>query len=119
MENGELLFEKTVPLSLDEEKFERAPERDFERGNIPRLVNIFIDRPGIDRVDRGVQVRIGGGEDANDSGAKLAGLLPVYHVYARLFVYQTQNVVFYQIPDRILSDFGLDLKNEPFADSDD
>ena len=51
--------------------------------------------------------------------AKAAGLEPVYHVYARLFVYQTHNVVFYQIPDRILADFGLDLKSEPFADTND
>jgi adenine-specific DNA-methyltransferase len=51
--------------------------------------------------------------------AKAANLEPVYHIYARLFVYQTNNVVFYQIPDRILADFGLDLKNEPFADTND
>jgi adenine-specific DNA-methyltransferase len=50
---------------------------------------------------------------------KAAGLESVYHVYARLFVYQTDTVVFYQIPDRILADFGLDLRNEPFADTDD
>jgi adenine-specific DNA-methyltransferase len=48
--------------------------------------------------------------------ARDAGLGPTYHVYARLYVYQTGNVVFYQIPDRILADFGLDLKSEPFAD---
>lgn len=51
--------------------------------------------------------------------AKAAKLEAIYHVYARLFVYQTKSVVFYQIPDRILADFGLDLKNEPFAESDD
>lgn len=52
--------------------------------------------------------------------AKAAELEPVYHVYARLFVYQTKSVVFYQIPDRILADFGLDLKSEPFGeDADD
>jgi adenine-specific DNA-methyltransferase len=48
--------------------------------------------------------------------ARDAGLEAAYHVYARLFLYQTRNVVFYQIPDRILADFGLDLKSEPFAD---
>jgi adenine-specific DNA-methyltransferase len=46
-----------------------------------------------------------------------AGLKPnVYHVYARLYRYQTDGVRFYQIPDRILADFGLDIRNEPFAD---
>jgi adenine-specific DNA-methyltransferase len=48
--------------------------------------------------------------------AKEAGLKPVYHVYARLYLYQTENVRFYQIPDRILADFGLDLRSEPFED---
>ena len=40
----------------------------------------------------------------------------VYHVYARLYRYQTDGVKFYQIPDRILADFGLDIRNEPFAE---
>jgi adenine-specific DNA-methyltransferase len=29
---------------------------------------------------------------------------------------RTQGVKFYQIPDRILADFGLDIRNEPFAE---
>jgi adenine-specific DNA-methyltransferase len=48
--------------------------------------------------------------------AEEAGLRPSYHVYARLYLYQTENVRFYQIPDRILADFGLDMASEPFAD---
>jgi adenine-specific DNA-methyltransferase len=50
--------------------------------------------------------------------AKTAGLKARYHVYARLYLFQTGNVVFYQIPDRILTDFGLDLRGEPFHDDD-
>lgn len=50
--------------------------------------------------------------------AKKAGLAPRYHVYARLYRYQTTNVFFYPIPDRILTDFGLDLRGEPFRDDD-
>jgi len=46
--------------------------------------------------------------------AEKLGLLPVYHVYARLYVYQTDTVRFYQIPDRILADFGLNMSSEPF-----
>ncbi len=46
-----------------------------------------------------------------------AGLKPRYHVYARLYLFQTSNVVFYQIPDRILRDFGLDLRGEPFSET--
>jgi len=53
-------------------------------------------------------------ECANE--AEEAGLKPFYHVYARLYLYQTENVRFYQIPDRILADFGLDMSSEPFSD---
>jgi adenine-specific DNA-methyltransferase len=48
--------------------------------------------------------------------AEAAGLKATYHVYGRLYLYQTENVRFYQIPDRILADFGLDLSSEPFAE---
>jgi adenine-specific DNA-methyltransferase len=44
------------------------------------------------------------------------GLKPVYHVYARYNLFQTENVRFYQIPDRILVDFGLDMRNDAFAE---
>ena len=48
--------------------------------------------------------------------AERAGLKPSYHVYARLYLFQSASVIFYQIPDRILRDFGLDLRGEPFSD---
>lgn len=48
--------------------------------------------------------------------AAAVGLKPKYHVYARLYLFQTSNVTFYQIPDRILRDFGLDLRGEPFSE---
>lgn len=51
--------------------------------------------------------------------AKYAKLKPIYHIYARFNLYQTENVRFYQIPDRILADFGLDIRSEPFHDADD
>jgi adenine-specific DNA-methyltransferase len=50
--------------------------------------------------------------------AQRAGLKPTYHVYARYNLFQTENVRFYQIPDRILVDFGLDLRNDTFADEE-
>lgn len=51
--------------------------------------------------------------------AEEAALKPSpYHVYARLYRYQTEGVRFYQIPDRILADFGLDLSSEPFTSDD-
>jgi adenine-specific DNA-methyltransferase len=56
-------------------------------------------------------------EDCADEAERL-GLKPIYHVYARLYLYQTDNVWFYQIPDRILADFGLDVGSEPFTEAD-
>lgn len=50
--------------------------------------------------------------------AEDAVLKTTYHVYARFNLYQTDNVRFYQIPDRILADFGLDLSSEPFSNAD-
>lgn len=43
-----------------------------------------------------------------------AGLKPLYHVYARLNLFSTEGVRFYQIPDRILADFGLDVRTESY-----
>jgi adenine-specific DNA-methyltransferase len=43
------------------------------------------------------------------------GLSPVYHVYARRELFQRSGVHYYQIPNRILADFGLDVRSEPFA----
>lgn len=50
--------------------------------------------------------------------AERAGLERRYHVYARRDLYQTKNVAFYQIPDRILMDFGLDLRGEPYYEDE-
>lgn len=51
--------------------------------------------------------------------ARAAGLkASPYNVYARLYIYQTDGVRFLQIPDRILADFGLDIKSEPFSNTD-
>ena len=40
-----------------------------------------------------------------------AGLKPYYHVYARFNLFQSDDVRFYQIPDQILLDFGLDIND--------
>lgn len=50
--------------------------------------------------------------------AEQAGLKPHFHVYARLYLYQSEDVTFYQIPDRILADFGLNIRNERFNEAD-
>jgi adenine-specific DNA-methyltransferase len=43
-----------------------------------------------------------------------AQLKPFYHVYARFNLYQSDDVRFYQIPDRILMDFGLNTSTDSF-----
>lgn len=48
--------------------------------------------------------------------AKDAGLAEVYHVYSRRNLIVTDDVIWYQIPDRILSDFGLDVRTESFTE---
>lgn len=48
--------------------------------------------------------------------AEEAELADVYHVYSRRNLLVTDDVVWYQIPDRILSDFGLDVRTESFTE---
>ncbi|CDQ45686.1 site-specific DNA-methyltransferase [Mycolicibacterium neoaurum] len=48
--------------------------------------------------------------------AEAAGLAEVYHVYSRRNLIVTDDVIWYQIPDRILSDFGLDVRTESFTE---
>lgn len=48
--------------------------------------------------------------------AEAEGLAPLYHVYSRLNMLVTDDVVWYQIPDRILADFGLDVRTESFTE---
>nr|WP_208970749.1 site-specific DNA-methyltransferase [Clavibacter michiganensis] len=48
--------------------------------------------------------------------AEAAGLADVYHVYSRRNLIVTDDVIWYQIPDRILSDFGLDVRTESFTE---
>ena len=50
--------------------------------------------------------------DAVVNEAAKAKLKPIYHVYARFNLFQSDDVRFYQIPDRILLDFGVGL-NDP------
>jgi len=56
--------------------------------------------------------------EACSEEARSAGLKPTFHVYARYNLFQTDNVRFYQIPDRILIDFGLDVRNDSFGDDE-
>lgn len=48
--------------------------------------------------------------------ADAAGLAEHYHVYSRRNLFVTDDVTWYQIPDRILSDFGLDVRTESFTE---
>jgi adenine-specific DNA-methyltransferase len=46
--------------------------------------------------------------------AKKAEVKPPYHVYARYEIYQSKNVQFYKIPDKILAHLGLNENSEPY-----
>lgn len=48
--------------------------------------------------------------------AERAELADVYHIYSRRNLLVTDDVIWYQIPDRILSDFGLDVRTESFTE---
>jgi adenine-specific DNA-methyltransferase len=48
--------------------------------------------------------------------AEKVGLAETYHVYSRRNLFATDDVVWYQIPDRILSDFGLDIRTESYTE---
>jgi adenine-specific DNA-methyltransferase len=49
---------------------------------------------------------------------KRAGLRTPYHVYARYEVYQTRNVVFYKIPDKILAHLGLNESSDSYNEAE-
>lgn len=49
--------------------------------------------------------------------ARKAGLNPPYHVYARYEVYQSKNVRFYKIPDKILAHLGLNENSDPYNET--
>ncbi|MDC6128998.1 site-specific DNA-methyltransferase [Burkholderia gladioli] len=46
--------------------------------------------------------------------AERAGISPPYHVYARYEVYQSRNVQFWKIPDKILAHLGLNENSDRF-----
>ena len=48
-----------------------------------------------------------------------ANLKPIYHIYSRFNLFATPGVHWYQIPDRILADFGLDVRTESYTDEED
>lgn len=50
---------------------------------------------------------------------KKAGLKQPYHVYARYEIYQSKNVVFYKIPDKILAHLGLNENSDSFNEESD
>ena len=56
--------------------------------------------------------------DAVVDEAKKEGLAPRYHVYARFNLHQSSDVVFYQIPNRILLDFGLSVTTDAYNVAD-
>lgn len=52
------------------------------------------------------------------SEGQKAELKPIYHIYSRFNLFTTSGVHWYQIPDRILADFGLDVRTESYTDEE-
>ena len=50
--------------------------------------------------------------------AEKASIKPPYHVYARYEVYQSRNVQFWKIPDKILAHLGLNENSDRFNDDE-
>jgi len=50
--------------------------------------------------------------------ANADGLTQPYHVYARTSIYPGPNVLFYQIPDRILEKLGFNEATQPYSDGE-
>jgi adenine-specific DNA-methyltransferase len=49
---------------------------------------------------------------------KKAGLKQPYHVYARYEIYQSKNVIFYKIPDKILAHLGLNENSDRYNEEE-
>lgn len=56
--------------------------------------------------------------DAIVSEALAFNLAPIYHVYARFNLYQSDDIRFYQIPNRILMDFGLSEATDAYNEDE-
>lgn len=77
--------------------------------------------------DEGIYLVWNGAGEANDltedvyeeivEEGERAGLVASYHVYSRLSLFVTDDVHWYQIPDRILQDFGVDIRTEAFVEA--
>ena len=49
---------------------------------------------------------------------KRAGLKQPYHVYARYEIYQSKNIIFYKIPDKILAHLGLNENSDRYNEDE-
>ena len=97
--------------------------REVSRRYRPALNVIAVSYTHLDVYKRQVWHGAGSNTDLTEEAyeaiteeAAAAGLAPTYHVYSRRNLIVTDDVVWYQIPDRILSDFGLDVRTESFIE---
>ena len=93
---------------LNDESYRYLIARNSDREG----VFLIWDGPG-ENTDLTEDVYIACSEEAQREKLK-----PVYHVYARYNLFQTENVRFCQIPDRILMDFGLDVRGDAYTESE-
>ena len=120
MERDEMI--DTVVASYFDSGRRRGPS--LERCTDPAFTYLAAtntDNEGFYLVWEGPDANTDFDEDVYEACVKegaTAGLSPKYHVYARFNLFPTEGVHFYQIPDRILADFGLDVRSEPYSEED-
>lgn len=120
MEREELV-DTLISSHFDHSAQRRDSLIEMTDGGYEYLVGRTLQGEGVFLVWRGTSGNSDLDEETYDAcvaEAAEAGLEPRYHVYARLNRYQANTVVFYQIPDQILMDFGLSLSGEPYFTSD-
>ena len=72
-QHGHFFEQQLVALGLHHEKFQAVPEGQFQLRRIPRLGDVFVDRAAVDGGDGGLDIRVGGDEDAHDARPELPG----------------------------------------------
>ncbi len=66
-QHGHFFVEQLVALGLHHEKFQAVPERQLKLRRVPRLADVFVNRAAVDGGDRGVEIRVGRDQDAQDA----------------------------------------------------
>ena len=79
VQDGHFFAEQLVALGLHDEKFQPALQGLFQLRRVPRFGDVFVNRAAVDGGDRGVHVRVGGDQHADDARTELPGAFQQPH----------------------------------------